>query len=284
MKKLLIFLFSVLFFFQVKSQSKIYHDSLSEYSYLLFSSTLLNTSPDKSANSPGRQATGFFVKVDSLIFFVTAKHAVENDYINDSDKNNFPDSLNIYSHYSDPFNDITIPTFRNNAKNYDKEGLNNVDVYCFDVTDLVKGFRLNAFEITQLQNDFTPANYNFNKIKLFGFPESKNIIKVETIQITPPYRFQTNKFIISESFLNQIGNDRGIDYVNYEIRLLDTKVDSELAGFSGSPIFIQNSQTNKWEFLGILVAINPIRNSIYVVKRDEVIRRILKKYDGNYDK
>jgi len=47
-----------------------------------------------------------------------------------------------------------------------------------------------------------------------------------------------------------------------------------LAGFSGAPVFIQIGESNKWELLGILVAINEIRNSIYVLKGNRILREI----------
>jgi hypothetical protein len=65
----------------------------------------------------------------------------------------------------------------------------------------------------------------------------------------------------------------------YEIQIKDIRVTSELLGFSGDPVFIQMGQTSRWEFLGIAVAINPIRNSIYAVKREIILPQILNLYD-----
>lgn len=68
----------------------------------------------------------------------------------------------------------------------------------------------------------------------------------------------------------------GIDYLRYEVQIKDQKINSGLAGFSGSPVFIQNKNSLKWLFMGIIVAVNEFKNSIYVVKKDEIIREILK--------
>jgi hypothetical protein len=87
--------------------------------------------------------------------------------------------------------------------------------------------------------------------------------------------FSTKNFIIGINFINQVGNEKGIDSLRYEIQIKDSKISSAFGGFSGSPVFIRDSQ-GKWDFLGILVAINQIRNSIYVVKRDRVIKEITK--------
>jgi hypothetical protein len=82
--------------------------------------------------------------------------------------------------------------------------------------------------------------------------------------------YTTKNFTVSENFINQIGIERGIDPLRYEIQVKDSRVNSGLAGFSGPPVFIK-SKEGKWEFLGILVAINQIRNCVYVVKRRSIL-------------
>ena len=67
--------------------------------------------------------------------------------------------------------------------------------------------------------------------------------------------------------------------MRYEVQIKDQKINSGLAGFSGSPVFVQNKSSLKCVFMGIIVAANELRNSIYVVKKDEIIREILKNYD-----
>lgn len=272
----------VLFFHltRAQGQSIVYHDSLSQYSYLLFGSTLLNAD-HKSTIPIGKQGTGFFVKIDSSIYFVTAKHTIANYLKNDDHKKDFPDSLNVYTHYSDPFNYITIPADWISDSIRLNEGLKDPDVFAYEVTNSMKNLKSDAIEISLLENDFAPGKANFNKIWIFGFPEIKNKRIGEVIQFTPPYRFESNNFHVSENFLNQIGSDRGIDYLNYEVLIKDAKITSAFAGFSGSPVFIQNRNSLKWQFMGIIVAANQIRNSIYVVKRDAVIRKILKVHDQN---
>lgn len=255
----------------------LYQDSLGRFSYLIFGSTLLNTN-NKSTIPINKQGTGFFVRLDSLIYFITAKHTVANYLKNNDRKNDFPESLNVYSHYSDPFNYITIPAYWNSESNRKKEALKDVDVFVYDVSGLINNIRIDAIEISHHINDLAPSNGNFKKLRILGFPEIKNKIIAEVIQLTPPYRFESNSFYVSENFLNKIGSDIGIDYLNYEVLIKDATITSAFAGFSGSPVFIQNNNA-EWLFMGMIVAVNQIKNSIYVVKRDVIIRQILNVYD-----
>lgn len=280
LKRNLILLICLFHLIRVQGQPIVYHDSLSQYSYLLFGSTLLNAD-HKSTIPTGKQGTGFFVKIDSSVYFVTAKHTITNYLKNDDLKKDFPDSLNVYSHYSDPFNYITIPAGWVSDSIRSNEGLKDPDMFAYDVTNSMKILKPDAIEISLLENDFAPGKANFNKIWILGFPQIKNKIIGEVIQITPPYRFESKSFHVSENFPNQIGNDRGIDYLNYEVLIKDAIINSGFAGFSGSPVFIQNGDSLKWQFMGIIVATNQIRNSIYVVKKDVVIRQILKEHDKN---
>lgn len=256
LKRNLILLLCLFYLTKSKGQPIVYHDSLSQYSYLLFGSTLLNAN-HKSTIPIGKQGTGFFVRIDSSIYFITAKHNIANYLKKDDHKKDFPDSLNVYTHYSDPFNYITIPAGWISDSIRINEGLKDPDVFCYDVTNSIKSLKLNSIEIPLLENDFSPGKANFNKIWIFGFPEIKNKIIGEVIQLTPPYRFESNNFHVSENFPNQIGNDRGIDYLNYEVQIKDAIITSGFAGFSGSPVFIQNGNSLKWQFMGIIVAAYP---------------------------
>jgi hypothetical protein len=125
--------------------------------------------------------------------------------------------------------------------------------------------------LTNNNTDVIATKKEYNQIRLFGFPENMNKVQDGIIQITPPYLFTSRNFTIAENFINQIENERGIDSFRYEIQIKDSKVNYGFAGFSGAPVFIQSRQTNKWEFLGIAVAINQLRNSIYVAKSDLIL-------------
>jgi len=248
----------------VNAQSKAFQDSLARYSYLLYGSTELNH-PKNATIVRGQQATGFFIKKDSRIYFITAKHAVTNYVANGDTRNNYPDSFNVYAHYDDPFHYISIPAIWSSDSSALNGGLKDTDVFCYDVTHKLKGMRVSIIELPEIGERLISRLNNFDKMRIFGFPENMNKIEDNVIQITPPYRFESNDFLISENFLNLIGNDVGIDSVRDEVQIKDSKITSAFGGFSGAPVFIEN-KVGKWELMGVLVGINPLRNALYVSK------------------
>ena len=274
MRFILLLLLPILFDLSGKAQPKVFQDSLAQFSYLLFGSTVLNKESN-STKVQGRQGTGFFIKKHKRIYFVTARHAVTNHVIDGEKRNDFPENYNVYSHYSDPFNFIPVPAewFPGNSKI--KDALNTSDVFTYDVTDHLNSMPISYIDLPGNLKPFKASKSGYGEIRFFGFPEKMNRVENGIIQISPPYLFTSKNFSLTQNFLNQIGNEIGIDSFRYEIQIKDSKVSSGLAGFSGSPVFIQTDQTNKWEFLGIAVAINPIRNSIYVVKREIILMQIL---------
>lgn len=270
MKLILLFFFITFSFFIPKGHSQVFQDSLAQFSYMLYGSTALNKQ-NQPTKVQGRQATGVFIKRNERIYFVTAKHAVTNHITENEKKNEFPENYNVYSHYSDPFNFIPVPPILVSDKVKIKEGLRSSDIFSYEVTNKLNGFPISILRLPENHTDFIPISKEPAEIRFFGFPGNMNRVLNEVIQVTPPYLFSTKKFTISENFINQIGNEIGIDSFRYEIQIKDSRVNSGLSGFSGAPVFIRTGSTNEWEFLGILVGINPLKNSIYVVKRDRIL-------------
>jgi len=269
----LLLLFAILSYSSGKGQPQMLRDSLGQFSYMLYGNTVLNKQ-NRATKVQGKQATGFFIKKEKRIYFVTAKHAVTN-HLNEGEKRNeFPENYNIYSHYSDKFNFISVPAVWISDSSHIKEGLNSADVFIWEVTDKLNDFPISAVSVTNDSPAIIPSKSEYGEIRFIGFPEKMNKIENGIIQIAPPYLFTTKNFTILKNFINQIGNEIGIDSLRYEVQIKDARVESRLAGFSGAPVFIQIGESNKWEFLGVLVAINQIRNSIYVVKRDRILMEI----------
>ncbi|MGN6298299.1 MAG: hypothetical protein ACTHM7_16025 [Ginsengibacter sp.] len=265
-------LLPILFFFYfgiVQGQQEPLQDSLGQYSYLVYGSTELSH-PKNATIVRGQQATGFFIKKDNRLYFITAKHAVTNYVANGDSRNNYPDSFNVYAHYDDPFHFVSIPAIWSTATAALKGGLIDSDVFCYQVTHKLNGMHVRAIEFTEQGRSLVSSRNNYDKIRILGFPVQMNKIERNVIQITPPYRFETSNFKISESFLNRIGNDVGVDSVRYEIEIKDFKITSAFGGFSGAPVFIENKVTNKWELMGVLVGINPLRNAVYVTNKDKL--------------
>lgn len=92
--------------------------------------------------------------MDSLIYFITSKHIFKNNQSGNNSGTHLIDSFNIYSHYSDPFNYLTIPSNLTLDSNKMNEGLKNADIFCYEVINSVKNFKLQALEISDLENDF----------------------------------------------------------------------------------------------------------------------------------
>ena len=254
-------------------QPKAFQDSLAQFSYLLYGSTVLNKE-SSTTKVMAKQSTGFFLEVNKRIYFVTASHAVTNYLKVKANKNEFPESYNVYSHYSEEFNFNTVPAVWMSNSLKIKQGLNYADVFTYEVTDKLNRFPASIVSLPNDRENFITSKKEYGEIRIFGFPAKMNKIQNDIIEIAPPYLFSTKNFKLSENFINQIEEETGIDSVRYEIQIKDSRVSPALGGFSGAPVFIQNKPANRWEFLGILTAINPIRNSIYVVKKDKVIDAI----------
>ena len=211
------------------AQGQVFQDSLAQFSYFLYGNTVLNKQ-NPVTKVQGKQGTGFFIKKDERIYFVTAKHAVTN-HLNEGDqRNEFPENYNVYSHYSDQFNFIPLPPVWINDKQKIKEGLNSADIFTHDVTDKLDGFPISIVDLTNNNTDFI-AKKEYSQIRFFGFPENMNKVQDGVIQITPPYLFSSKNFTIAENFINQIANERGIDSFRYEIQIKDSRVNYGFAGF-----------------------------------------------------
>jgi len=275
LKLLILLITGILSFETDNAQAQVFQDSLAQFSYFLYGSTVLNKQ-NPETKVQGKQGTGFFIKKDERIYFVTAKHAVTKHLNKGDHRNEFPENYNVYSHYSDQFNFVPLPPVWINHDQKIKEGLNSADIFTHDVTDKLYGFPISIVNLTNKKSDFIATKKEYGQIRIFGFPENMNRIQDGIIQITPPYLFTSENFTIAENFINQIGNERGIDSFRYEIQIKDLRINYGLAGFSGAPVFIQIGQINKWEFIGIAVAINPLRNSIYVAKSDLIATEILR--------
>jgi hypothetical protein len=258
-----------------KGQPQVFQDSLAQFSYLLFGSTVLNKE-NRPKKVLGKLATGFFIKKDERIYFVTAKHAITNHLNGGEQRNDFPENYNVYSHYSDQFNFLPMSAVWMSDSSKIKERLNDADIFTCQGTVKLNGFAISTGSLPKDPKGFIRSKSGYGEIRFFGFPEKMNKIENGIIQIAPPYLFTTKNFTIAQNFINQIGNEIGIDSLRYEVQIKDSKVTFALGGFSGAPVFIRTGQENKWEFLGVLVAINQIRNSIYIVKRDMVVREIHK--------
>jgi hypothetical protein len=166
-----IFLYLLISLNGISQQNKFLHsfDSLNKYSYFLFGSTASIESIRNSIVPTNKQGTGFFVKSDTVIYFITAKHSVVG-YGGEMKKEDFPQSLNIYSNDSIKFWLINIPTLW--SYSIHKRGYSELDVVSYKINNpphYINTLQLNEFLIIHSMN-----LKHFNHIKIFGYPSSGN--------------------------------------------------------------------------------------------------------------
>jgi hypothetical protein len=214
-------------------------DSLRKYSYTIFGCNL-KTMPFPFTAS----GTAFFIKRNNSIFLITAKHLLTGCEKGVKTKE-MPDFMSVYLPEKDTLLNIDIRLIKDTVTCFEKveDGL---DVIVIKLDNFWKSYISNTVE-----KFINPLFKKVKSIEIFGFPFDKNHgFRMPgydgPVHITIPEK----EYEVIQAF-DSTGK---VDTLNYRVFADSAISDSIKKGFSGSPVFIQDTDSKKWRVMGVLVA------------------------------
>jgi hypothetical protein len=251
------FILFVLSFFSFASYCQLPGDSLSKYSYGIMSFN--------NQGAKGQFGTCFFIKKNSLLFLVTAKHVL---YKCDSSSNKVYSPYNLaivqIPHPLDIMQ-ITIPPRTDSCLSIEKD----TDLLVISV-DPSWSNRINSVE------EFMEPK--FNRVwdaEIFGQGWHSDSIRL-TFDNQHHIYLPANSFKIEQAV--RYGNSDFIDSVDYTFTMKEIYKNKSINGFSGSPVFLQDKNSKKWRIAGVLVGVanasNGNKKRLFVVKQEYISKYI----------
>jgi hypothetical protein len=247
------FIFLVLMFVSFASYCQLPGDSLKRYSYGIMSFS--------NKGVKGQFGTCFFIKKNSLLFLVTAKHVL---YKCDSS------SDKVYSPYNfaivqipHPLDiiQISIPLRTDSCMPIEKD----TDLLVISV-DPSWSNRINSVE-----EFMEPQFSHVWDAEIFGQGWHTDSIRL-TFDNQHHIHLPANSFKIEE--VARYENSNLIDSVDYMFTMKEIYKNKSINGFSGSPVFLQDKNSKKWRIAGVLVGVanasNSIKKRLFVVKQEYI--------------
>ena len=260
MRKLFI-VFLILIWFESFSQESA--DSLKKYSYF--------TNGAKYEDTTGHycfiQGTGFFIKQNGRKRYISAKHVLLNCNYNGEQTGCRPDKIMVF--YNDNDKVRIGLTWRFDITKFTKTHDCSPVYKSPDTITVLKEDTNSIYSIEHL----IPSKpiKSLGEIVIYGFPLTNNI-KSGWYTLRQASKISSKDFAFDSSFF--VADKKGVlqkDLVNYRLFLNDYRITPELGGFSGSPVFAFDIEDKRWYFLGILSAIDPERNLLFIVKAKYII-------------
>lgn len=229
--------------FNKDSFSQISADSLGKYSYPLIA---LN-------NNYFGGGTCFFIKKNSSFYLVSAKHNVLGcDDFGNLDPE-FPDQL-IVGLIKDIKHSFTIDTKVERGK----VSCKGFDVYVKKIDPSYANF------YNSVEAFIKPSLLSFTTLEVFGYPEEvyrKDIAAIPSRSIHSTIHMETFDFDYARDSLDKIDT--------LQMRISCPASVSVTHGFSGAPLFLQDSAKGNWRLVGLIRGGGPAmlnsRKSLYFV-------------------
>ena len=231
------FIFGFLFFVYscASSQKPISADSLEKYSYSFFTS--------KKKIPEVHFGTGFFLRQGSRLYFVTARHTFIQC-----------DSTNKKEYYNGDYATIDLPTQSQ-----------TIPIELVKTKDSCNCLDLNRYPDIAVFELGDSAAYKVNSAEEFMLPPFKSFSDAEMYGqgfVTESTGFyftkQHHTHLPSKTFeiLAFLGDSvtRRIDSVDYFFFVTTLKFGPSYKGYSGSPVFLQDSSSKKWRIAGIFTS------------------------------
>lgn len=225
-----------------------------------------------------RNGSGYFIKDNNQLFFVTAQHVLNGcefvDTCKPIVKTPYPDTMQIYLTTEGKFNGrkITIDIRKIKDTSVCASIPYTPDLIAYKIDDPIP-------DTVYTINDFLPFTLPKKKseIDIYGFPYLANIDKEGYYMESPASHLSFNKYEFYNYYPYKINacnvSKTIIDSMNYVVKTTNISYDS-LRGYSGSPVFIRNRKNNKWAFIGTFVA--KVEYDKYAITKPEYTLNILK--------
>lgn len=233
-------------------------DTLNKYSYSIVGHYFNDTIQQATVYT----GTGFFIINNNNRFLVTAKHVVIP-----CDENEMT-GIRPNGYFVQTNNDSGMDM--NNIRFWSINTLNEKKEYhCFDywvqpdtISFLLKD-SLPAYDISHIP--IYDKSIKTSKIIIYGFPTANDTIG-GGFHFAKAIEIESKDYVIDSNYIATYNHYSYKDTINYQIFLDDYKMTKYLQGVSGSPVFVENSVSKKWYFIGMIVAVDTRLNTMYVVK------------------
>lgn len=240
-------------------QNPISRDSLGKYSYQMM--TL------KMPRAETHQGTGFFYKRDNRLFFVTARHTfVQCDSLRNKEYFTF-DQCFIY--LPSPVQMIPIQVAKTKDSCSCLDWNRYPDIAVFEVNyNLVS-------KVNSVEEFMLPPFKSYGDAEIYGQGFSSDS---GAFYYTTPHHIHLPAKSFGISWLIGDSVTRVVDSVDYYFFVTTIKARSSLKGFSGSPVFLQDSLSKKWRVAGVftsgmqfrLSGDNNLRETLGVTRQDYI--------------
>ena len=230
-------------------------DSLIKYSHLVYGDTLID-----GKNLGQAQGTGFFVHWNDSTYLVTSKHTLSGCGDGNVKENIYPSTMRVWA--ISQSNVLGLPI--NNAIIKDTATCEHFVLDADVITYPISKNYLIDNPLSYIDQYIGRIPGRATQLIFFGFPRSKRNERFAPAQVAS--RFQSTNFILDSFMITRINQNIHVDKFNYYIKILDTVLNEETIGFSGSPVFLKDAINGNMVFCGVLCAINSRENSLYVVK------------------
>jgi len=227
------------------------YDTLRKYSYFIIG--FKNVGDDKLAPGSG---TGYFLRKENDLFFITAKHVICPCDYKDTCKpsikrEQYPDLMEIYlSQKNGMFNYKSIPLYIKPYRDTCKCIWPPIhpDLISYKVSS---SFTDTVYTLDKFLN--MPLPDKKGSISIHGYPANEYTVQGSFREQNSSHLFIDNyKFFDNYKYKNCEGS-YSIDKQDYIVSTNDIEIDKTF-GYSGSPVFIFDRKIRQWVFIGTFTA------------------------------
>jgi hypothetical protein len=193
-------------------------------------------------------ATVFFLRQNDRLFLVTAKHVLSG-CIDTTKNKNVPSILYISvldSSNGEKLIKIDVSIIKDTASCLPL--WEDADIICVEMTGQSK---LDLISVNSCEGLKSEKLYNPSHLTFYGFPGRVTVRENNTIIYPGVSKFDLP---IDTNIATTTINKFFIDSINYWVNLNKVYEERYFAGYSGSPVFIKNRKSGKWNLIGVLVS------------------------------
>lgn len=250
-----LFIFLLMFNFTNSQITNDTTETLKKYSYLVYG----------QKNNKIHNGSGFFIKHKEIIYFVTARHVITGCR-GDGNKIKFqPDIMNILDKDKESTYPINVIEIFEKCTCYPQNEELDVEIIRINSPWDLGLNTINAF--------IGVSMFDYDYFATWGFPFYNMVENNEYDIMKNPVLTsgKTPDFFMSRPFVDKTKTKE--DNFNYLLNLKNITFNTNLEGASGSPVFLKNTNTNKWQIIGALIGA-PNENSTekyFIIARIEAI-------------
>jgi len=244
-------------------------DSLKKYSYLIYGNKKLKI----------QNGTGFFIRYKGTLYFVTARHVITGCREEGEKIKYQPDTMNLLNKHK--LSSYPI---------YVKEIYEKSVCYPQYVELDIEAFKIDSrwdLGINTVDSFFGNSLFEYNQFATWGFPFYNMVegnqydIMKEPILITG----EVPDFWMTRPYADTSNTKE--DTLNYLLHCKSIVINKNLGGASGSPVFLRNTTTNRWQIVGALIGAPnelAIKKQFTIARIEAILKKIEKIHQSESSK